>query len=443
MNQESNASLSEREIEVLRLLATGATNKEIAGKLVISPNTVKVHLRNIYAKIEVASRTEASMWAVQHGVLDFGLASAEQEEETLPLAEAGEGAGESPPPRGLSPRRALPTPLVWGMVALMLVLALGSAFLLRGAVRGDAPSSTALPQNAGEEPLTRWQPGAALPEPAWGMAASAYDGRIYLFGGQEEGGLLARTLRYDPRTAAWERMAPKPTPVRRVSAALLGEKIYLPGGEMASGEITDVLEIYDPRQDAWTQGASLPAPRSAVALAAFEGRLYLFGGWDGSAYAADVWVYDPQADAWETLTPMSQPRLCALAVATDNGIHLLGGENAGAPLDLHEIYAPAREGSPEGPWRSAPALPRPLKCPVGGGVANLVYVFASEQEAASGWLFAENSDTWNTLDTPPQPLGEGTTAVPLGAYLHFVGGRRGEHWVYQAVYVVSIPAIQR
>jgi DNA-binding NarL/FixJ family response regulator len=61
--------LTPRELAVLRRLATGAPNKEIAAALSISENTVESHLRSIYGKLDVRSRTEALRRATEWGIL--------------------------------------------------------------------------------------------------------------------------------------------------------------------------------------------------------------------------------------------------------------------------------------------------------------------------------------------------------------------------------------
>ncbi len=61
--------LTERELEVLRLLAEGLSNKEIASRLVVAPSTVKQHLRNMYGKLDVHSRTQAVARGRELGLL--------------------------------------------------------------------------------------------------------------------------------------------------------------------------------------------------------------------------------------------------------------------------------------------------------------------------------------------------------------------------------------
>ncbi len=63
--------LTERELEVLRLVAQGMSNREIAGELYISENTVKNHVRNILEKLHLHTRMEAVMYAVREKLLDI------------------------------------------------------------------------------------------------------------------------------------------------------------------------------------------------------------------------------------------------------------------------------------------------------------------------------------------------------------------------------------
>jgi DNA-binding NarL/FixJ family response regulator len=69
--RNSYEALSHREIEVLREIAHGLANKEIAAKLAISEHTVKDHLKNILGKLHVAARTEAVTAAVQRGIIEI------------------------------------------------------------------------------------------------------------------------------------------------------------------------------------------------------------------------------------------------------------------------------------------------------------------------------------------------------------------------------------
>jgi len=68
--REWPAGLTAREVEVLRLLTRGLSNKQIAQQLVLSPKTVGNHVEHIYAKIDVSSRAAASLFAVRFGLLD-------------------------------------------------------------------------------------------------------------------------------------------------------------------------------------------------------------------------------------------------------------------------------------------------------------------------------------------------------------------------------------
>jgi DNA-binding NarL/FixJ family response regulator len=64
-----SAGLTAREVEVLRLVAQGLTDAQVAEQLVVSPRTVNSHLTSIYGKIQVSSRSAATRYAIEHQLL--------------------------------------------------------------------------------------------------------------------------------------------------------------------------------------------------------------------------------------------------------------------------------------------------------------------------------------------------------------------------------------
>jgi NarL family two-component system response regulator LiaR len=70
-NEKPEVALSEREQDVLRQLALGRTNREIAETMMVSPETVKTHVGNILAKLHLTHRTQAVIYALKRGIISL------------------------------------------------------------------------------------------------------------------------------------------------------------------------------------------------------------------------------------------------------------------------------------------------------------------------------------------------------------------------------------
>ena len=67
-DRRSAGTLTEREIDVVRLVAKGLSNQEIAERLVISERTVRTHLSNILGKLNLTNRTQLALFALRRGI---------------------------------------------------------------------------------------------------------------------------------------------------------------------------------------------------------------------------------------------------------------------------------------------------------------------------------------------------------------------------------------
>ncbi|MGB8253393.1 MAG: kelch repeat-containing protein, partial [Anaerolineaceae bacterium] len=331
--------LSDRERDILKLVATGVSNKEIARELHISTNTVKVHLRNIFAKINVYSRTEATLYAIEHGIVDTPGNQEVQDGSNAFIKET------------ISSRRR------WIYLSVIALIILTTSYITWYSLQSKK-NSTPAPLSSIATPTNqpRWQKHAPLPEGRAGMAAAVYENQIYLFAGETKNGITNTALKYDIDTDQWHSIANKPTPVTDIQAAMIGEKIYIPGGETTQG-ITSRLEVYDPRSDTWEQKAQLPSPCSAYSLTALDGKLYLFGGWNGKDYLNVVYIYNPEEDAWEQGTGMPTARAYAMAGVVNGKIFIIGGLDNTGSLTINESYLPNRDRAGDQPWTEQLPLP--------------------------------------------------------------------------------------
>ena len=442
---EAPGVLSEREMEVLRLVATGATNQEIARALVISRNTVKVHLRNIFEKLGVQSRTEATMEAVRRGWVSVAGA----------VVTPVEAPSVTPAETALIPKPARQPAAPWQRFYLVVVAILVLAALLVPAWqqgRSRAPQATPFTDvGQPESPpilrpeVARWSGLAALPQARSRLAVVTDNARIYAIGGENAAGVTGEVRIYDPASNVWLGGPTKPTPVSNVAAVVLGGRVYVPGGTTASGAVTSVLEVYESAADAWEARSPLPVPVTGYALAAVKGKMFLFGGWDGAAYRAETYVYDPASDRWSQATPMPSARAFAAAGQLGDVIYVVGGYDGERELNTVESYDPVGEGTPAGPWTAR----SPLSEARGG--LGLTPIGSRLYAVGGGWTaplaFNEQYDSrtgaWSRFETPVAGQWRNLGLAAYNQRLYAVGGWGGGYLslneTYQALLRQLLP----
>ena len=438
MADETNGvPLSDRELELLQLVATGATNQQIARKLVISVNTVKVHLRHIFEKLGVESRTEATMAAIREGwVLVDGPAEQAALSSDLLLEHVE---------RISLPQRLFLILSAVIIFSLVILLPMSSQLFEAQSQNPFTERPIALPLLVSDEQAARWNTLSPMPTQRGRLAAAYHDGAIYAIGGDTDVGIVGTVEKYDFVARQWFTPADKPTAVGNVSAAVAAGRIWVPGGFLSGGRITSLVEAYDLDSGQWAKTPALPEPICAYALATFDDDLYLFGGANSQGHLSVAYRFDTDAGEWQTLSSMPTVRAFASAAELDGRIYVVGGYDGQRELDVCQVYDPVAERAGQSPWSECAPLT------VGRGGLGLTTVGSTLYAVGGGWhnflAFNEQYDPeagrWEQFNSPVTGEWRNLAAVSDDKTVYVLGGWDGQYlgtvWSYQAIVTIFLP----
>ncbi|WP_420641376.1 Kelch repeat-containing protein [Candidatus Leptofilum sp.] len=470
---EKGEELSKRELEVLQCVVNGAGNKEIAATLSISQNTVKVHLRNIFTKLDVGSRTEATTAALQQGIVVLEGITSEPDPVTTdllpeedptadaePEAESIVETAVSPPqpaPTSVTPRPAF-FPRWVGIASLVLALLIVVIILASQAFDEEAtptPQPTAEPFI--ETPITNdWLQSRPLPNARSNMALVGSGLHLYLISGETEEGVTGDVSILDTSELVWQPGAFKPTAVTDITGAELFGEIYVPGGRLADGQPTNVVEVYSPANDSWRVTTPLPTAVSGGLTLSDGSFIYLFGGWDGQNYLADAYRFDPASSSWQILPAMPTARAFVAGGVIKGQLYVVGGYDGERPLTNCAYFDPTASGDgadeTDGRWHSCADTLLPRAGASAVGLFNKLYMFGGgafgEEPITYSESYNPDADQWSVVNTPqlnerPSWHHLGITYIETNIYA--AGGRRGstasaELFVYRPLaYQTFIP----
>ena len=453
---EAGEPLTERELEVVRLLATGASNKVIAGALSVSPNTVKVHLRNVFIKLEADSRTGVTMTAVRNG---WVTGAPSPSGSTTPI-DAAQAAGSAEvvtdravvnpavqtPSLALSDVAApasvrvapnpLPLPMLGHFRRVSMVLGLVAAMLAAAvAVPALEPASAASPITLRQENTvtgsglrfpgenTRWFERTRLPAPREFASAAAVGDQIYLIGGVVNTLATGDVLIYDLKSNTWAPGgAPKPTAVGIAAAAAIGKRVFVSGGMLSNDTPTNRFEVLDTEAGTWTTLAALPLALAGHAAAALGDRLFVIGGYSGAGPNVDTFEYDPAANTWQRRAVLPTARGLLAAAALGNRIYAVGGQIDGQERSDCEAYSPVDDV-----W--TPCARMTVRRSAFGLAASAGGLYAVGGGGTTYLGFSERYDpvrnAWTLFETPKLGDWRNIAVAPIRSGVLVAGGRNG------------------
>lgn len=246
----------------------------------------------------------------------------------------------------------------------------GDVNLTNNTLTKDYTLYTSFPNNG-------WVAKAALPAGRFGLAVAAKANAtndaasLFAIAGSDSVANTPLNQMFAEPAGTWATMAPMPAARSQVSAMVVGDKIYVPGGYSGSFTPSNVLYIYDIPTNTWSTGATLPTAVGDYAIAKYnDTHIYVVGGYNGTADVNLVQVYDIAANTWAQATPKTGTASAGLRGGIANGkIVTAGGYSqvVGAPINEPQIGQINASNPLDITWTALPAMPFGAAGRLGGG----------------------------------------------------------------------------
>ncbi len=473
-DQEPTPELSERELQVLAKLASGASNKQIADELIISIHTVKVHVRNIYSKLGVQSRTEAAMRAIQDGLIFVPVANVITNPEPIAIPEIQPEPIATPEiqpeltaipeiqpeltatpeiqPEPIATPEIQPEPIATPEIQPELT-AIPEIQPELTAILEIQPELTAIPEiqqpeieDNSENDIISSPEISILPHRPTRLALwqQFYFALATLLAVVVAIVPVLPTSQNNlkPVVGSFPKIRiPTPTPPApknwsfkatllspRASLGLVsnGQKIFAIGGVVSrDNQATRLVEIYDPATNRWTEGNSKPTATANIQGALLADRIYVPGGCNELGEASNILeIYDPSHDNWTTGTALPEPRCAYGLVPFKDKLYLFGGWDGQAFVDTVLMFWPK-----ENRWELLNSrLPHPSGYVGTAVLSNTIYMaggYDGQQEFAETYIFDPQTGDWRAKKAM-QHRRSGLGLVAGANRIYAIGGGRLE-----------------
>ncbi len=273
-----------------------------------------------------------------------------------------------------------------------------------------------------------WESRAPFPLALTEVSAASIGDQVYVVCGMQANGVRSnRLFVYDTADDSWEQRTPLPIQLGadHCNFSSAGGKLYFTGGiRLGAGFLTPQTFVYDPATNQWTQRERMAVARGASGVAVLDGKIYVAGG-EGAQNAGTAFEgFDLATERWAVLPALPESRTHLTAQAVAGKFYAIGGRlpNGQVHGDVFE-YDPAT-----GEWRRRTPMPTARAGIASGALGGKIIVFGGEGPSGrpEGTYeeveeYDPETDSWRSLSPMPNPR-HGFYGARVGEAIYLPGG---------------------